>query len=115
MLAAGSINVGPPIFSDNPPFDPYVPPPVALTVVKLSGDDGSETRRWTYDGGDRFVTGPWTAVDGSATCWSMAVGYGLPQQVIKLDGERGTPLWIAPVGFPSTWSPIRRPGRRSVR
>lgn len=105
VLAAGSINVGPPIFSDNPPFDPYVPPPVALTVVKLSGDDGSETWRWTYDGGDRFVTGPWTAVDGSGDVLVNAwVGYGLPQQVIKLDGERGTPLWIAPVGFPDVVS-----------
>ena len=103
VVAAGSIRVGPPTLSDD--VSVGRPAPVALTVVKLAGDDGSETWRWTDQGGEGFLTDPRTAIDGSGDVLVNAwVGYAPSQQVIKLDGERGAPRWIAPVGFPNVVS-----------
>ncbi len=92
VFATGFVKTGPP--NDDPRFGN--PAPVAVTVVKLNGDDGQETWRSLQPSSTSgaIVGAPVVDHVGDviAAFWS-----GRGAQVVKIDGEQGVATWTTTI------------------
>lgn len=101
VLMAGGVTIGRPTPED-PPIFPAKPGPLALTVVKLAGGDGSELWRNVVEPNgslDRLRS----ALDGHG---DVVTNTG--RDVVKLDGGSGAVRWRVAAGpsrFPGFFNP----------